>query len=321
LPGDMAMQMTYVTNNGMNMWNSEYPNAYTYAQPSEQPFTAITSGLGELQMFYNDGKSRYNALHLQVRKISPLHGLQYQVNYTWGKVLTNADDVWAAPGSSGGVTLNDPKCVDCEYARASYDLRQRFVANFSYEVPGHWGFVPGAISKGWQALGIYSAQSGQPFTITSGFGTLEYGVDTFNGAGTRPNFIKWAPRDPQHRARFFTQDVIDNQSAYWSIPQTYSSLVGGTVQTAPGNLGRNTYTGPGFWNFDYSMLKDTHLTEAVNMQFRAEFFNIFNHPQFANPGGTNPGGTLGTGGSFGQITSTVSSTAEREMQFGLRFEF
>jgi hypothetical protein len=64
------------------------------------------------------------------------------------------------------------------------------------------------------------------------------------------------------------------------------------------------------------MLKDTHLTEALNMQFRAEFFNIFNHPQFANPGGT-----LGTGGSFGQITSTVSSTAEREMQFGLRLVF
>jgi hypothetical protein len=305
--------MTFVTNNGFSMWNSEYPNGFTNAQPSEQPFSAITPGLGELQMFYNDGKSRYNALHVQIRKISPLHGLQYQANYSWGKVLTNADDVWSAPGSSGGVTLNNPKCIECEYARASYDLRQRFVANFSYEIPGHWGFVPGVVSKGWQALGIYTAQSGMPFTITSGYGTLEYGVDTFNGAGTRPFFIKWAQRTPQHRAQFFTQDVIDNPSSYFYTPTTTSNVSGAEVQTEPGNLGRNTYTGPGWWNLDYSMMKNTKLTEAVNMEFRAEFFNVFNHPTFGTPGGGV------TSSTFGLSTSTQSS--ERELQFGLRFVF
>ena len=194
-----------------------------------------------MQIFYNNAISHYNALQVQARKISPLHGLAYQVNYTWGKNLTDADAVWSAPGSSGGITLNDPSCIRCEYAPASYDLRQRFVANFSYNVPGRWGFVPSKISNGWQALGIYTAQSGFPFTIVGPNGTLQYGFDTLNGVGARPFFIKWADRDPQHRAQFFSSDAINNTSNYFSIPTVTSNIAGvGTVQTAPGNLGRNT---------------------------------------------------------------------------------
>jgi hypothetical protein len=314
LPGDMALQMSFVTNNGIDLYQSSYPNAYTGAQPQNTPFTNITPGLGEVQIFYNNAISHYNALQVQVRKISPLHGLQYQVNYTWGKNLTDADAVWSAPGSSGGITLNDPTCIRCEYAPASYDLRQRFVANFSYNVPGRWGVVPSKISNGWQALGIYTAQTGFPFTIVGPNGTLQYGFDTLNGVGARPFFIKWADRDPQHRAQFFSSDAINNTSNYFSIPTVTSNIAGvGTVQTAPGNLGRNTYTGPGWWNMDFSVLKDTHLTEALNMQFRAEFFNILNHPTFGTPGGS-----IG-GSNFGLSTNTQSS--ERELQFGLRFIF
>jgi hypothetical protein len=85
----------------------------------------------------------------------------------------------------------------------------------------------------------------------------------------------------------------------------------------PGNLGRNTYTGPSWWNLDFSMAKDTHIAEALNMQFRAEFFNILNHPTFGTPGGTLP--SPGSTNNFGIIGNTQS--AEREMQFGLRFMF
>lgn len=322
LPGDIALQMSFLTNHGISLYQSSYPNAFTGAQPANTPFTNVTPGLGEVEVFYNDAISHYNAMQLQMRKISPLHGLQYQINYTWGKDLTDADAVWSAPGSSGGVTQNDPTCIRCEYARASYDLRQRFVANFSYNVPGSWGFVPSAISKGWQALGIYSAQSGFPFTIVGPYGTLQYGFDTLNGVGARPFFIKWAQRDPQDRAQFFTSDAINNTANYFSVPTVTSNISGvGTVQTTPGNLGRNTYTGPGWWNMDFSVLKDTHLTEALNMQFRAEFFNVFNHPTFATPGGT-----IGSS-NFGLSTSTATSslggtgTGEREVQFGLRFTF
>lgn len=314
VPGDMALQMSYLTNSGISLYQSSYPNSFTGAQPENTPFTNVTPGLGEIEVFYNDAISHYNALQAQLRKISPAHGLQYQINYTWGKNLTDADAVWSAPGTSGGVTQNNPACIRCEYAPASYDLRQRFVANFSYDVPGAWGLVPSFISKGWQALGIYTAQSGFPFTVVGPYGTLQYGYDTLNGVGARPFFIKWVGRDPQHRAQFFSNDAINNPYSYFSVPTTTSNISGvGTVQTTPGNLGRNTYTGPAWWNMDFSLLKNTRLAEALNMQFRAEFFNIFNHPTFGTPGGS-----IGSS-NFGLSTSTQSS--EREMQFGLRFIF
>lgn len=312
LPGDMALQMSYVTSHGLDLYQSSYPNAFTGALTANTPYSNVTPGLGEIEIFYNDAISHYNALQVQVRKISPMHGITYQVNYTWGKDLTDADAVWSAPGTSGGVTQNNPTCIPCEYARASYNLGQRLVANFTYAIPGSWGVVPKALSKGWQALGIYSAQSGFPFTITGPYGTEQYGYDALNGVGARPFFVQWATRSPQHRSQFFSDDVINNPYNYFSVPTGTNPNIG-TVQTTPGNLGRNTYTGPGWWNLDYSMTKDTHLTEVLNMQFRAEFFNILNHPTFGTPGGT-----LGSS-SFGLSTGTQSS--EREMQFALRFMF
>jgi hypothetical protein len=324
LPGDLALQTTYLLNNGYSVNESSYPNSFTSGQPANTPFTEISPGLGEVELFYNDGVARYNALQLQLRKISPLHGAAFQANYTWAKDLTNADAIWggAAPGASGGITQNNPTCISCEYARATYNVTQRFAANFAYHVPDSWGFVPKFASSGWQALGIYNAQSGFPFTIVGPYGTYQYGYDTFNGVGARPNFIKVAGRAPQHRGQFFSDDVIENTQNYFGIPTTNSTVNGlGTVQTTPGTLGRNTYTGPAWWNLDFSVIKQTHIREWLNTEFRAEFFNIFNHPTIATPSGSisSPnGGPLGSTG-FGLSTATESS--EREMQFAFRFMF
>jgi hypothetical protein len=313
LPADMALEASYVGNNGVDLYQASYPNAYTGAQPANTPYTNTSPGLGEVVIISNDSVSHYNALQMQVRKTSPTHGVQYQANYTWGKDLTDADSVWAATASGGGVSLNSPTCIRCEYARASYNLTQRFVGNFSYVVPGSWGIFPQAISKGWQALGIYTAQSGFPFTITGQYGTLQYGFDSLNGVGARPFFLRTAARDPQHRAQFFTSDVLNNTGNYWSEPTVTSNISGvGLVQTAPGSLGRNTYTGPAWWNMDFSLIKDTHLSDALTMQFRSEFFNVFNHPTFNTPTGT-------LGSSFGLSNATEST--ERQMQFALRFMF
>jgi hypothetical protein len=313
LPADMALQASYLVNTSTDLYNADYPNGYTGAQPENTPYTNVTAGLGEIDVFYNDAISHYNALQVQLRKTSRSHGLQYQANYTFGKDLTDADSVWAAPGANGGISKNDPTCVKCEYGPASYNLKHRFAANFSYSIPGSWGEVPGVMSKGWQVLGIYSAQSGSPFSITGPYGTLQYGIDTMNGVGARPFFIKTAGRDPQHRAQFFTSDAIDNYAAYFAEPTVTSNITGAVVQTAPGNLARNTYTGPSWWNADLSLLKDTELFEGLRMQFRAEFFNVFNHPTFATPNG------IIRSANFGRITSTA--TAERQIQFGIRFMF
>jgi hypothetical protein len=99
---------------------------------------------------------------------------------------------------------------------------------------------------------------------------------------------------------------------YFAIPTT-TNAAGSTVQTAPGNLGRNTFTGPGWWNLDFSLTKDTHITERTTLQFRAELFNVLNHATFDTPTSVLGNPTFGF--------STGTATAERQIQFALRLMF
>ena len=198
-------------------------------------------------------------------------------------------------------------------------MAQRFVGNFEYDLPlGGWSqlsSVPSRLTQGWMILGIFTAQTGLPFTVVSPYGSLQYGFDFFNGFGARPFLLEKATLAPNvgGSPQFFSDQVINNQSLFFGLPTTTSPVNGQTVLTSPGNLGRNTFTGPNWWNLDFSLVKDTKLTETAKLQFRAEFFNIFNHPTFATPGAT-----LGAG-NFGVSTST--QTSERQIQFGLRFVF
>jgi hypothetical protein len=233
--------------------------------------------------------------------------------------MTNADAVWSSGGQSGGISQNNPQCIQCERARASYSVAQRFVGNFEYDLPlTSWSAlssVPNRLTQGWMILGIYTAQTGLPFTVVSPYGSLQYGFDFFNGFGARP-FLLQKPTLASNvggSPQFFSGAVINSQSLFFGLPTTTSPVNGQTVLTSPGNLGRNTFTGPNWWNLDFSLVKDTKLSETTKIQFRAEFFNIFNHPTFATPGAT-----LGAG-NFG--VSTTTQTAERQIQFGLRFVF
>ena len=321
LPGNVNLTVSYVMNNGIHLYQESFPNGYTGAQSQFTPYSNITSGLGELLIFYNGARSNYNGLQVQLRKTSMEHGISFQANYTWAKTITDADAVWSAPGSSGGVTLNNPACIRCEYGPATYSIKNRFVANFEYDVPfGHFSQLPKRLTQGWKALGIFSAQSGFPFSVVGPYGLLQYGYDSFDGVGARP-FLVETPTYSKSGTQFFSNDVLANSAAvaaggsvtgpFFALPTTTSG--GSTVQTLPGNLGRNTFTGPGWWNFDLSLIKDTNVTERTKVQFRAEFFNLPNHPTFATPNSTLGNPTFGT--------STNTATAERQIQFGLRLMF
>ena len=321
-PGNIAVQASYIANNGVDLYNSVYPNAFNGAEPQYTPYSNITPGLGELQVFYNGGHSTYNALQMQARKISTKHGLQFQANYTWAKDMTNADAVWSSGGQSGGISQNNPQCIQCERARSSYSVAQRFVGNFEYDIPvwSALSSIPSRLTRGWMILGIYSAQTGLPFTVVSPYGSLQYGFDFLNGFGARPFLLQTPTLAPHvgHGPQFFSDAVINGTNGglndgFFSTPTVMSQVNGAQVLSSPGNLGRNTFTGPNWWNFDFSLIKDTKLTETMQIQFRAEFFNLFNHPTFQNPGAT-----LGAG-NFG--FSTATQTAERQIQFGLRFVF
>jgi hypothetical protein len=166
-------------------------------------------------------------------------------------------------------------------------------------------------------LGIFTAQSGSPFTVVGPYGTLQYGFDDWNGVGARPFLLQHATFNPGGGTQFFSSAVIGNNNGlgdgFFGLPTVTSPVDGSAVLPTPGNLGRNTFTGPGWWNLDFSVMKDTKITESKTLQLRAEFFNIFNAVTFGYPGNY-----LGSQG-FGISTSTA--TSERKIQFGLRFTF
>ena len=312
--GGIATSVSYVANNGVSLYNEGAPNGYSGAESQYTPYSNITPGLGELQVFYNAGHSSYNALQLQARKTSS-HGLQFQANYTWAKDMTDSDSVW----NTGSTSLQDPNCIKCEYAPAAYNIVQRFVANFEYDAPfgrmNAFSKLPKRLTNGWEFLGIFQAQTGFPVSLYSPYGTLQYG----EGGGNRPFFLQKATLNPSERTspQFFSDAVLGTNNGlgtgYFSLPTVTSPVNGQTVMPSPGTLGRDTFTAPGWPNLDFSVIKDTHITESKTLQFRAEFFNIFN---FATFGG--PGNTVGSTG-FGVTGSTA--TAERQIQFGLRFMF
>jgi hypothetical protein len=333
--GGVEAQASYVANDGVSLYTQDYPNAMAGAEPQYAPFTEITPGLSELQSFHNGAHSAYNALQAQIRKTSPAHGILFQANYTWAKDMTDADAVWSSGGQNGAIMENNPQCRKCEYAPASYSIAQRFVANFEYSLP-LMRVLPHAsrLSEGWKVLGIFQAQTGFPFTVVTPYGSLQYGFDTYDGIGVRPFLLQKATLSPVVQTgcgpQFFSDAVIGFDSTtctgpggasplegvgtgFFSMPLVTSPVTGSAAQAAPGNLGRNTFTGPGWSNLDFSIIKDTKLTETKTLQFRAEFFNVLNQATFGNPGAT-----LGSTG-FGVITGTA--TAERQIQFGLRLMF
>jgi len=233
--------------------------------------------------------------------------------------------------------MQNPNCLKCEYAPAAYNIVQRFVANFEYDLPlGNWqalSRVPKRLTQGWGFLGIFQAQTGYPFTVGSPYGTLQYG----NGASNRPFFLQKATLTSDRRAgcgpQFFSDSVIGITQANYCLPGGPGNPAGvgtgffaiptvtspvpnvGAVMPGPGTLGRDTFTGPGWSNLDFSVVKDTKITKSKSLQFRVEFFNLFNQVMLNTPNSTvsSPG--------FGLIGSTVTGTNEREIQFGLRFIF
>jgi hypothetical protein len=326
LPGNIDLQVSYVANNAVHLYNEEFPNAYTGALPQNAPFSQIEPGLAELAIIYNGAYSSYNALQAQARKISSRHGIQFQANYTWAKQMTDADAVWYG-GNGAGVSPNNPQCIKCEYGPAGYSIAQRFVANFDYNLPfGRLSSLPKRLTNGWSVLGIFTAQTGFPFSVTSPYGTLQYGFDNLNYIGARPFVLQKATYNRAGGPQIFSNAVIADSTAiaagatsgqFFSVPTTTNSS-GGTVQTSPGNLGRDTFAGPGWSNLDFSVVKDTRITESTMLQFRAEFFNILNQATFAVFGASPLNVTL-TNPTFGIATGT--QTAEREIQFGLRLVF
>ena len=300
LPFNAVVQAGYVFNNAVGLYASQYPNGYTSAPLSVAKYTVANPGLGEFQLTDNHAHSTYNSLQAMLRKSVPSAGLTFQLSYTFSKAIDNATTVYNGNSANSAVAQNNPFCWSCEKSLASFDVPQRVVVNFSYQLPFDKA-APHAskrLTDGWMLWGIATASSGFPFTVVTPFGSAEYGIDTYAGSTVRPNLVSKATLKPAGQGpeeQFFSNAVItdstnfsqaiaNNQSftgQFFAVP--LATLDGNTVAATPGNLGRNTFRSAGYSNFDISLAKDTRLFERASMQFRAEFFNIFNQHVFFDP--------------------------------------
>jgi len=262
--------------------------------------------------WFSQGLASYNALQVDLNHRFS-HGLLLRGVYTWSKVLDDGDSLnQTTAGNAPGLVAN-PFNRRADWGLGTFDVRNMGVISALYALPLGRGkrFATGLPSwsnsavSGWSMSSVVTMQAGFPFTPQLSYNPSNNG-DTRNPV--RPF------RNPD-----FSGPVILGKPAQWFNPHAFIAppSAGGFY----GNLGRDTFIGPDLATWDFSVLKDTPLREGLNLQFRAEIFNLldranFNTPNlivFTPPTATNPTGLSGTAGT---ITST--STTSRQIQFGLK---
>ncbi len=261
----------------------------------------VNSNFGSLDMTDTTSHSSYNALEVSLEhKLSS--NLVMQFSYTYSHCLDSAYTYGGLGFNNVSSAITNPYDWNADYGNCSYDLRHVISANVVYLLPFHgnrW-------KEGWQLTGIQAWHTGVPFSIGEG-DQADLG-NTFDTE--RPNVIAGC-------------NVYANQSVQqWYNPACFTPSAYGTV----GNLGRNTLVGPGYVDTDFGVLKSTRITERFNLQFRAELFNIFNHPNFGVPNETafNAGSFTTSfaatpNATAGQITSIIGNA--RQTQFSLKLIF
>jgi hypothetical protein len=252
------------------------------------------------------GNGTYNGLQTGFHKRFG-HGLDFQAAYTWSHAIDDAADPLVAPGGNRNIARNSFNLKE-ERGSSDYDLRHRLILNYVYDLPfgpGHAHFNQGFAAKalgGWGLAGLTTFQSGHPFDIYSSRDS------EYTGLTNRPDLVA-DPSIPSNAAR----NQVGPPVAAFKV-QPFGR---------PGNMGRNTFTGPRYYDTNLSLLKNTKVTERMNLQFRAEAYNVFNRILFANPGTAS--NTLSSPGTFGQSLATLTqpdgTTSARQIQLALKLMF
>jgi hypothetical protein len=292
--------------------------------------SAISSNVPLLNITEREGtaNSSYNALWVTATKRLS-GGLQFNTSYTFSKSIDYNSQ------SSQGVTVQDSYNLRGDRGLSDFDARHRFVISGLYELPFHGNkFV-----EGWELTMVTQSQSGNPVNILAGNALAITGggpaanANALTGLATlRPDLlgpvtIVGSPN------QWFSNGVCDPRPGGFCPTGSVFALPVATVGTRTvyhfGSLGRNAIIGPRFNNTDFSVIKNTHLSESVRVQFRAEVFDIFNHANFGQPGrvaqlNRNADGSFNLG-NFGVITNTRFGTGDsgssRQIQFALKLLF
>jgi hypothetical protein len=258
--------------------------------PNTQIFPA--SFFGTIGTGVDIGNSNYNSA-VAIARYQERHGIYFEGSYTIGKSIDNGSSFFGSTGERAG--LDDRNNLAADRGPSSFDIRHRAVFTYVVDLPigpGHrllgWNNgVNRQVFGGWQISGNTSIQSGTPFTVFNSSADFS-GFNQFND---RPDAVGTGPLQQ------------NNHNPDAAFDKTYFSSL--TTNPHPGRLGtsgRNQYYGPGLqsWNFATSKLFPLH-TERVHLRFGADFFNLFNHTNFANPVSNQ------SSGNFGKITATVGS--------------
>jgi len=268
----------------------------------------------DFEDFAPNSDSHYNALQATLsHRFS--RGLYWQSAYTWSKSI---DDVSTA--SVAFLTrVNDQDSGAASRGLSDFDKRQRFVTSAVYQLPffaGSNGLTKDALG-GWEASGVLTLQSGSPFTVYDPAGGTSYAL-----ASTPSSTATFSPGFGCANAS--SSGSPESRVANWVNPSAYSPdplapLAGGgtTDATVYGNTPRNCIIGPPQKNVDFTLGKTFKLGEQPSLRFRADFFNLFNHPSFANPSAPVVGSTPGSGSA--PITSVIGTP--RLIQFSLKLAF
>jgi Carboxypeptidase regulatory-like domain len=269
------------------------------------PIQPANPNLGNISDNVSIGNSNYNALWIS-SNMRPWHGLQFNASYTYSKSIDETSQ------NGQGVVVQNSLNVAGDRGLSDFDARNRFVVNFIYDLPA---LMHNRVFEGWQVGSIISDQSGNPVNLVLN------GVTGLTGVGTlRPDLLG---------AVQYVNQPLPNGNIQWFTPSICTEPCTGAtfgLATAPGtlhfgNLGRNAIIGPGFNNVDFSLIKKTKINERFSHEMRFEAFDLFNHPNFGQPGRLAQVGST----TFGVINSTRFATGDsgssRQLQFAMKLLF
>ena len=352
-----VLEAGFVGSSGINLMTQYHNNNTARLASAANPINGITTNTTQNVAFrvpylgYQavgvrgtsfDGYANYNSLQVTVRKQFS-RGFLFQGAYTWSKDMTILYNNQANSNNAGDLGQ--------QYGPATFSRPQRFVANYSYDLPfgSHTGLLE-KLAGGWNVSGVTVLQGGSPMTIADQTAGTLFGTNGVSGAGfgraqiapgmtyadiATPGSVEarlgGASGGPGwfNRAAFIAPPAMSPNGTIYSSTTSASGQIlcaaanpGVTCGTLFGNSGSGIIEGPGQFNFDLSILKTTRILENQTLQFRAELFNAFNHPQFTNPN-FGQGAIYGlpnfSAGNFGQITST--SVNPRIIQLALKYIF
>ncbi|MGB2635964.1 MAG: TonB-dependent receptor [Candidatus Acidiferrum sp.] len=321
------LSVAYVGTAGIHLARVFSPNGYAGAVPAYAPYTQFnsagqaTAGFGPEAVMQTGSHSDYNALQTSISQTNSKIGLSYQASYTFSKSIDDTSAVLGGLPANAGVILQtlpqDPLRPQDDKGPSTFDITHVFSLSVIQDLPfDRVSFlqpISRYVTQGWQFLNITSLTSGPPFTVYSGIQQTGAGA----GGTDRPDLVSMPDFSTSRTIRedYFGRGA--NNSSFFYIP---IGVAGGSGPNSGffGTVGRDTFRGPGFHQFDIALIKNTpfgHRSggELGILQFRAEFFNIFNIANFGLPSNTV------RGSGFGVISKT--SGPSRQIQFSLKIVY